>query len=85
MRTLATANILVGNLSAKNRQDLLGDNALENLPKIGYLNKQPYIEVGYGVENIFRLLRIDFIHRLSYLKHDNVSRFGVKASVQFKI
>src|SRR5690606_34109926 len=26
---------------------------------------RPYIELGYGVENIFKFLRVDFVHRLS--------------------
>jgi len=41
--------------------------------------------VGYGVENIFRLLRVDFIHRLTYLKSQGSKNFGVKFSVQFKL
>ena len=27
----------------------------------------PYVEVGYGIENIFKLLSINMIHRLTYL------------------
>jgi hypothetical protein len=30
-------------------------------------NKHPFMEAGFGVENIFHLFSIDFIHRLSYL------------------
>jgi hypothetical protein len=42
------------------------------------------MEAGVGVENIFRLLRIDAIWRLNYLQNDNVPRFGILGSVQFK-
>lgn len=51
----------------------------------GLTDGKPYAEVGYGVENIFRLLRVDFIHRLSYLDNTSAKRFGVKFSVQFKL
>lgn len=47
------------------------------------LNRQPYIEVSYGVENIFRILRIDFIHRLTHWDNPEARRFGVKGTLQF--
>ena len=48
-------------------------------------NKQPYMEAGVGIENIFRLLRFDAIWRLNYLENKNVPRFGILGSVQFKL
>ncbi len=50
---------------------------------------QPYIEVGYGVNNIFRFLRIEFIHRITYLETTNrafpVRPFGIRFVGQFKL
>ena len=43
-----------------------------------YKNGVPYIELGYGIENIFKFIRVDFIHRINYL--DNVDPNGKKAS-----
>ena len=45
-----------------------------------FVNGKPYIETGYGIENIFRFVRVDFIHRLTYLddSHPNAKPFGVK-------
>ncbi|MBP6386953.1 MAG: carboxypeptidase-like regulatory domain-containing protein [Pseudarcicella sp.] len=48
----------------------------------------PYAEVGYGIDNIFKIFRIQALHRLSYLDHlgnneKKPSRFFVKASVHF--
>ena len=44
----------------------------------------PYMEVGYGIDNIFKLLRIQAIHRLTYLNDGPnnipVSPFALKAS-----
>ena len=46
------------------------------------LNKKPYIEVGYGLENILKVVRIDAFHRLTYLNNMNVNKFGLKFSLQ---
>ncbi|MFN8155454.1 MAG: DUF5686 family protein [Bacteroidia bacterium] len=46
------------------------------------LNKKPYVEAGVGVENIFKIFRVDFLWRLSYLENPNISRFGFRGSFQ---
>lgn len=83
-RLLATANVLYGRLS-ENNLGLLPEFTTEGLPTepIGALGRSPYVELGYGVENIFKVLRVDFFHRLTYLDNPNVDKFGVKVSFQF--
>jgi hypothetical protein len=54
----------------------------EPVATFGYLDERPFVEVGYGIENIFRVGRIDFFHRLTYLDNPDVSRFHVKISFQ---
>jgi hypothetical protein len=44
---------------------------------------KPYFEAGAGIENIFKIIRVDAIWRLSYLDHPNISKFGVRFSLQF--
>ena len=51
----------------------------------GSLNPStPYLELGYGIDNIFKLIRIQAIHRLNYLDTPNngipASPFALKAS-----
>lgn len=90
LRLLATSNVLFGGMSRQN-YELAKDYA--HLDKDGNPTQpfhildrnKPYVEVGYGVENIFRLVRVDFVHRLTYLNLPNAKPFGVKVSVQFKI
>lgn len=86
-RLVGTANILYGSLSQKNKNILssktpTNDDALT----VGSLTPgKPYIELGYGVENIFKFFRIDFIHRLTYLNYNpevKTRSFGVLFSVQ---
>lgn len=82
LRLVATGQVLWGDVSQANR-DI---STVAGLPApFRSLGSDPYAEVGYGVENIFRLVRVDFIHRLTYLNNPNVSRFGVKVGVQFKL
>lgn len=84
-RLLATANVLYGQLSDDNRK-LIPTQTPDGQPiePIGSLKKnEPYVEVGYGVENIFKVLRVDFLHRLNYLDKPDVDKFGVRVSFQF--
>ncbi|WP_420148562.1 DUF5686 family protein [Spirosoma sp.] len=47
----------------------------------------PYMEVGYGIDNIFKLIRIQAIHRLNYLNDGPngipINSFALKASATF--
>ena len=85
-RFFATANVLVGSAQSKNRllipkQDRRG-NLLPQFNSL--LENKPYTEVGYGVSNIFKFIRVDFLHRVNYLDK-GAAPFGVKLSVQFRL
>ena len=56
--------------------DLLGR------PLLGFqsLSGTPYAEVGYGIDNIFKVLRVDAIHRLTYRNSPDAVNFGIKIS-----
>ena len=45
---------------------------------------KPYLELGYGIDNIFKIIRIQAIHRLTYLDEDRngipIKSFALKAS-----
>lgn len=91
-RLVGSANVLYGGLSEKNRALLLDNNLLPDgrkSPAVGFLERgKPYVELGYGVANIFRFFRVDFMHRLTYLDYDpNVKtrRFGVLVSAHLDL
>jgi hypothetical protein len=48
------------------------------------LGNQPYMEGSVGVENIFKLLRVDFVRRFSYLDHPGIAQYGIRARVKFE-
>jgi uncharacterized protein DUF5686/carboxypeptidase-like protein len=47
------------------------------------IGSQPYIEAGFGVANIFKLVRVDFIKRFTYLNNPDVTPYGVRFRVKF--
>ena len=85
-RLLATSKVLYGHLSEQNL-NLIAPNGSDSTPQEPFksLNNGPYAEVGYGIENIFRVLRVDAIHRLTYLNDPAVKKFGLRFSFQFKL
>ncbi len=48
-----------------------------------YTLTKPFFEAAVGVENIFKVLRVDMVYRLSYLDHPDIFRYGLRAKVQF--
>ncbi len=87
LREVATVNVVYGGMRDANKNliapvDPNGDPAL----LAGTLTAgKPYVELGYGVENILRFLRVDFIHRMTYLDNPGARSFGVLLSVQFTL
>ncbi len=52
------------------------------LPTTYSLAKQPYIEVSAGITNIFKLLRVDFVKRLTYLNNPDVTQWGIRSRLR---
>lgn len=83
-RLIASADVLYGRLSEDNLNILSPvDQDGNPTEPIGFFDDRPYVEVGYGVENVFKVLWIEFFHRLTYLDKPDVNKFGVKISFQF--
>jgi len=74
-REVASGKFLIGSISEKNM------NVLKFPYGLGPVSK-PYSEVGIGVENIFKLIRIDATWRLTHLDHPNIQKFGIRAGLQ---
>jgi hypothetical protein len=47
------------------------------------LGKTPYIEAGFGIANIFKLIRVDFIKRFTYLDHPEIATWGIRVRSKF--
>jgi len=45
---------------------------------------RPYMEASVGIYNIFKLLKIEYVHRFSYLDNPNISKNGVRFAIQLQ-
>jgi len=75
-REIAQVKAVWGGINKRNLDILENKNAFTTL------RSKPYVEVGAGVENIFKILRVDFLWRLAYLENQNISKYGIRASLQ---
>jgi hypothetical protein len=72
-----------GDLSDKNNPEINGEG-LYKFPEDTYMmGDRPYMEVGAGVENIFKLIRLDYIWRLSYRDHEKAPDRGLRIKMKF--
>ncbi len=83
LRSLVTFRALYGSLSSRNHPEISND--LFQLPPPTYLmTSTPYMEAGIGIENIFKVARLDYVWRLSYRNHPNTDRSGLRFSLNFQ-
>ena len=73
-REVVTGKAVVGSFSNRHLDALLLGENMFTLSK-------PYVEASVGIENIFKLLRIDALYRLSYLDHPNIVKFGIRMNL----
>ncbi len=98
-RLIASANVLFGSQRESNIELMKaalpifnprrGGDGLRPRYNFSALDpNKPYVEVGYGIDNIFKIFRIQAFHRLTYLDHLSPEgrlpkSFALKASVHF--
>ena len=79
-REFCEGRAVLGGISQKNIDLIPGwDNkSIEVTPIDNRINRDPYVEVAYGIENIFKVLQIVAVHRITQLNTPGVRRFGIK-------
>ncbi len=87
LRVIADINILYGDMSEDSFSRVIYPLNDLDQPIIPFrsFDSRPYIEVGYGVENILRVLSIQAFHRLTYLDQSNINKFGLKFNLEFNL
>lgn len=75
-REIVEAKGVIGTVSAANKSILLFPAGLDEL------RSKPYLEAGFGFENMFKILRVEALYRMSYLNKPGVHNFGVKFAIQ---
>lgn len=88
-REVLSCRGMYGHLSHSNRPDNANTGELFKFPyendEYHYLSGKPYVEVGAGIENIFKILRIDYVRRLTYRDYPGIDKWGIRFTlhVQF--
>lgn len=91
LREVVSFRGVYGSLSDKNDPDkLLNDGVTLRNPdlyrfpangEVYRLGDAPYMEAAIGIDNIFKVLRVEYIRRLNYLDHKNISKNGIQIAV----
>ncbi len=84
LRLVGSFKAVVGKLSTENRLN----NQLNFIDSpdgyvVGAPGKVPYMESGFGIENILRFIRIDAMWRLNYLGNPEAQKFVPMVSLDF--
>ncbi len=84
LREVVSFRGLYGKLSDRNNPEF--HNELYRFPFDAFaapMKKQPYMEIGVGIDNILTILRVDYVWRLTYRDTPNVDRSGVRLQLHF--
>ena len=81
LREILTFRGFYGSLNDENNPAL--SNNLFSLPSgTSRMGNEPYMEVGVGILNIFKFLRLDYIWRLNYLNRPNIEKSGLRFNLE---
>lgn len=89
LREFATLKMIYGQVSDQN-QPVSGSGLIQfpryadGSPLTYTLEAKPYIEASIGLGNIFKILRIDYVRRFTYLDHPLAARHGVRLAAQMQ-
>lgn len=77
LREVVAAKAVIGDLDDRHQREML------LLPGMFRLYNGPFIEASAGIENIFQVMRIDGVWRLTYQDHPNISLFALRLGFRF--
>lgn len=84
LREVLGFHAMWGHLSDKNNPakhpNLLQFPADVNVQR---MNRVPYMEISAGLDNIFRILRVDYVHRLNYRSNPGIDKWTIQLGLHF--
>ncbi|OYU97291.1 MAG: hypothetical protein CFE21_03080 [Bacteroidetes bacterium B1(2017)] len=85
LRNYLMVKAAYGQMSAQNKSLIPStDQNGKSLLPIHTFDKEPYVEVGYGIENILKIGTIGMVHRLNYRNLPNARLFGINIGVRLQ-
>lgn len=83
LREVISFSGFYGGLTDKNNP-ALDPTGLYRFPEgTSPMGRTPYLEASVGLENIFKILRIDYYRRLTYLDQPNIKKGGIRIALRF--
>jgi len=82
LREVVSFNGIYGSLSDKNNP-IMSNNLFLFPDDTQPIGSVPYMEASFGLENIFRILRVDYYRRITYLDHPNIKKHGFRIALRF--
>ena len=71
-----------GSLRPENQPNMIDSNGLYLFPtQTTNFSSRPYMELSFGIENIFKVLEVDYVRRLTYRDIPGISKHGVRIRV----
>lgn len=77
-REVLTFKSVIGDMSAENRAQLIYPDGQD--PRL----HRPYLESGVAIENIFKVVRVDALWRMTHLDRPLARPFGLRVSMVFR-
>ena len=79
---------MVGGLRKENNpndnKEQIAFPVTDGLPTTYGLDGKPYMEISGGIANIFKILRVDYIKRLTYTDHPDIAKWGIRFRFKFE-
>lgn len=80
-REIVGTKLIYGTLDQRNF-DIIPKNIGDlQITQFKTFTDKPYSEVSFGIENIFKIIRVDAVWRLTYRNEPRIRNFGVKVSI----
>lgn len=83
LREVISFSGFYGSLTDKNNPAINPDGLFRLPDGTTPIGNVPYLEASVGIENIFKILRIDYYRRLTYLNQPNIKKGGVRIALRF--
>ncbi len=87
LREVVTFKAVMGSMTdanrAANQLNLFEPTDEDTFPGFRTPSDKPYLEAGVGLENIFKVFRLEALWRLNYLDNPQASRFNLRLGVDF--
>lgn len=83
MREVVSVNGLVGDLTDKNNPEVNPVGLFIFPEGTRPIGNTPYVEASVGLENIFKILRVDYYRRLTYLNEPGIKKGGFRVALRF--